>query len=148
MTDWTTLLGGLLGGGAITTVASEIIRRRVPNRDSDADRAEKREALEDKARDEFRDELRAEVRQLRSLHDACEIARRIDQEKCQLDRMQDREQVATLIGQVDFLRKSLDNLATNHNGGVAPHVRAGKARKDETTQTTETTGTTRTTTRR
>lgn len=114
MTDWTTLIGALLGGGAIATTASEVIRRKIPSRDTTADRETKHLETErlrvDEAAARFQLTIQAQLDQVRSLHETCENIRRLDQEQCQKQRSIDREEVATLRGQVEFLRGSLDNL--------------------------------------
>ncbi len=110
-----------------------VIERRVPNIETAAERAAKREETEDASRDKFRDELRERIEKqdqhicsLEEKHKECEEARRIANDKCAADRAVDREEMASLRGQVAVLRDSA--VVYNSPNRRAPHVKT-KARK-------------------
>ncbi len=113
-TDWPVWVLGIFGAGTIGAMVKDtvkdIVARRVPNVETEADRVVKREAEADTTATAFREELRGEIGKLREMHAECEKARKADHAECQASRAQDREEVAELRGRVAFFQSALDNL--------------------------------------
>ena len=113
-------------GGAVLT---QLVNKRFRTADKDADRELDREIKEDEARDKFRnelsgriDKLNEQICQLEEKHQECERGRREDNERCASERAVDREQVATLRGQIDFFRDLMRNNPSRSPRRAAPHA--------------------------
>jgi len=114
--DGQTIALTLIGGGSIGAALMEVIRRRMPNVETSAEREAKRietrEGNLDAATKEFQASIRRELDQVHTAHQECEKNRRLDNEKCEQLRKQDRDEVIDLGKQVQFLKGSLDTLQT------------------------------------
>jgi len=129
--DWQTMGMTALGAGGLGAALMEIIRRRMPNVETaaerEAKRIETREGNLDAATKEFQESIRRELDQVHKAHEQCEQNRRSDNEKCEQLRKQDRDEVIDLGKQVQFLKGSLDTLQTGAPLNVQTKTRRRKA---------------------